>query len=60
MAVFSGIAGPLQSVIEQIFNDRAFMEAYLVENSKRLAASCDLVTKALREMEIPYLQPEGG
>jgi len=60
MAVFSGIAGPLQSVIEQIFNDRDFMESYLEENSKRLAASCELVTKALRDMDIPYLQPQGG
>mmetsp|Transcript_17624 Transcript_17624/g.40792 ORF Transcript_17624/g.40792 Transcript_17624/m.40792 type:complete len:297 (-) Transcript_17624:95-985(-) len=60
MAKFASLSGPVQSAVEQVLADRKFVASYLQENRKRLAASCNIALKALKEMELPFFEPDTG
>ena len=59
-AVFTCVPGPCQAMVAALLSDGAFVDAYLAENSRALAASRDACAAVLDRLRLPYLRPRYG
>lgn len=59
-AKFAGISGPIQAMVADLLADTAFVDAYLLENARRLGASCEAVLEQLERAGINFVMPAAG
>ncbi|KAH8051547.1 1-aminocyclopropane-1-carboxylate synthase [Aureococcus anophagefferens] len=59
-AVFTCVPGPCQAMVAALLSDEAFVDAYLAENARALAASRDACAAVLDRLRLPYLRPRYG
>jgi aspartate/methionine/tyrosine aminotransferase len=58
--IFSSVSQPMQGVIAALLDDEEFVDTVLDRSRILLKASYQIVTDALREMDIPYVEAHAG
>merc|ERR1712039_836090 len=57
---FTSVSGPMQAMVSDLLVDDDFVDAYLVENKRRLAASCTFLLQRLDALGLSFVTPAAG
>ena len=58
--MFSSVSHPMQAIVGELLSDDGFVDAFLDRSRVLLRQSYEIVTKALDEINVPYVQAEAG
>lgn len=58
IAHMSGVSHLTQCQLIELFDDTAFIDAFIAQNRANLEANCEIVTDGLTAMDVPFTQPE--
>lgn len=59
-AKFCSISGPIQAMVAELLGDDEFVDSYILENRRRLFASCDFLLHQLDNLDIAFVMPAAG
>jgi len=57
---FTSVSGPIQAMVTGLLSDDDFVDMYVVENRRRLGASCDFLLRQLEALGLPVVVPAAG
>eukprot|EP00931_Biecheleriopsis_adriatica_P043881 TRINITY_DN25074_c0_g1_i1.p1 TRINITY_DN25074_c0_g1~~TRINITY_DN25074_c0_g1_i1.p1 ORF type:complete len:495 (-),score=107.34 TRINITY_DN25074_c0_g1_i1:46-1530(-) len=57
---FTSVSGPTQAMVTDLMSDEEFVEAFVRENTQRLAASCEFLMQQLELLDISFVVPAAG
>ena len=60
LAYWACCSGDTQSLLGQMISDDAWVDGFVRANSQRLGEAKRTVTRALDELEVPYIEPTAG
>ena len=60
LSIFTCVSGPIQYLTAELLTDDSFVDSFLDESRRRIAASYDICTTKLEEMVIPFVKAEAG
>ena len=58
--IFSSVSHPMQSVVGNLLDDTAYVDNFLNMSRELLKSSYSIVTAAMEDMNIPYVEAQAG
>jgi len=57
---FTSVSGPIQAMVADLISDDEFVDAYIIENTRRICNNCEILLTGLDKLDISYVVPAAG